>query len=153
MKKIILPMLSLIFALGCSTARYFPKEFDEKVEFGMILGSFERLKNDRVSKQDDGMPFRHVYLEEVTALPFEFIGYYFDDDNNKPLYEVIISYKDIKVRDQVARDLFGSPNAENNSEWHLKPKNGPEIKAWTHKQKLVIVALIPETEWHPDENS
>ncbi|MGB1103226.1 MAG: hypothetical protein ACPG21_06315 [Crocinitomicaceae bacterium] len=152
MKNYILACLTLLVLFGCATDRFLPNEVDKRIEFGMSKESFLKFKKDDVSKENDGFDFRHVYIEYLKNSPVEFLVYYFDADNNEPLYEIILNYKDEKVRDEAAKSLFGEPNHENNTEWMLPQKNGPTIAAWTFKNKLVIVAQIAETEWHLDEN-
>ncbi len=98
--------------------------------------------------QDDD--FRITVYEKMDHPEIEGTGYYFDAEGKKPLYELIIVYKDEALRDAAAAKLLGSPNYENNTEWLLPGKNGYQIKAWKYKNKLIITALIPNTEWYED---
>ena len=150
MKQLLVYSFTFLMIFGCGTERHLPKEMEAKTEFGMPLNEFLSFKNSKVEKQETGMGFRHVYYEEITGKDIAYIVYYFDADGEKPLYEVLIGYHDQQKRDAVARQLLGEPNSENNTEWQLKPEKGYEIKAWTYKDKLIITALIPETEWYED---
>ena len=152
MKRILILPVLFLFLFSCQTQRYLPETVDEAIHFGMSLDDFKALKGDKVSLVEDEMTFRATYLEEINSGGLEYIGYYFDMDNHKPLYEVILIYKDEAQRDKVAKELLGEPNAEGGKEWRITPKKGDPIMAWTYKKKLIIAAQIPETEWHPDEN-
>ena len=150
MKKIIYAFVFALVVVSCATRRYLPDEVEKEVVFEMPLNDFLSIKNSKVEKFDDGMPFRHVYMEQLENASIDFIGYYFDADGEKPLYEVLIGCKNEADRDKMGESLFGARNAENNTEWHLKPKDFHEIKAWTFKNKLIITALIPNTEWYEE---
>jgi uncharacterized protein YcfL len=150
MKKMIYAFVFTLIIASCATERYLPDEVEKEVVFDMPLNDFLSLKNSKVEKQDDNASFRHVYLENLANANVDYIGYYFDADGHKPLYEVIIGCKNETDRDKMGESLFGARNAEDNTEWHLKPKDFHEIKAWTFKNKLIITALIPNTEWFED---
>jgi len=77
--------------------------------------------------------------------------YYFDSEGYKPLYEIIIVYKDEKQPQKVADLLFGLPNFDN-KEWRIKIQGVPGIWSWVYKNKLVVVANIPNTEWSEEWN-
>ncbi len=47
--------------------------------------------------------------------------------------------------------LFGKPNF-GGKEWHFVRENNFEIRVWTFNNKLVIVEVLPDTEWAEDAN-
>lgn len=153
MKQITL-LLSLFFILGaCNTSKeaeiYLPESVRTGIHFGMTLEDFKTLKGDKVKLEDDGMSFRIIYSEAISNNPIEYVIYYFDADEEKPLYEVILIYKDEADRDAAAAELLGAPNFEE-KEWRIEREKKETIWAWTFKNKLIVTALIPKTEWYED---
>jgi hypothetical protein len=125
--------------------KYFPTEL-QMLEFGMPLAEAVELRPGMQVTDNQGMDFRLVYLENMSGGDIESIGYYFDNEGEKPLYEFIINYKSEATRDQVASKLFGTPNYEE-TEWQYDSGEGFIVHAWTFKNKLVIVGILPNTEW------
>lgn len=140
--------LTTIFLLqGCASAK-FPAALDKKVDFNMSLDYFNLLKGTSTADMQDDS-FRWVYNEEVNDDKLSNIVYYFDKDGSRPLYEMIFIYKDKNVRNKEANELLGYPN--NDGEWRLE-KAPYTIIAWNFESKLVMAALIPNTEWWEEEN-
>lgn len=141
----------LLFACGTSkkTSRILPDTVDQKIYFGMPLDEFKKLKADKVESVDDGMPFRHVFIEDIEHPELTNLGYYFDADNDKPLYEVLLIYKDEETMQRNAAEILGPPNYKE-TEWKIERENAPDMLAWTFKSKIIIVSLISGTEWHED---
>ena len=105
------------------------------------------LRSDDMVKEE----FRIAVYQGITHPEIEGVAYYFDADTPQPLYEVIIAYKTKEGRDAAATKLLGEPNYENNAEWLLETKRGYKLKAWKFKKKLILVALLPGTEWYEEE--
>lgn len=120
-----------------------PKQQDKRVHFNMSISEFKTLKDLKMSDFIDDS-FRWVYSEPLENETISDIVYYFDKDGEQPLYEMIYIYKDISDRDAAAQNLLGTPN--NDKEWLLDRTPYP-IKAWKYKNKLIMVAVIPDTEW------
>lgn len=92
--------------------------------------------------------FRYRWTEFMEASnPISQVIYCFDDAEEKPLYELVIFYRDLSVRDAWIRKYFGEPNAENGREWAFILKKGLGIQAWRYEDRLIVVGLIPGTEW------
>lgn len=125
------------------------KYFPDQVE-GAYLGMprAELLKQrPQVEFSDDGMNFREVFIEEFDFRPYESIVYYVDMDEPYPVYEFIINYpKNVNVKD-IARKKYGVPN-HNGDEWLFTDYKDFDIHIWVHNQKIVVVGLIPGTEWY-----
>ncbi len=151
-KTLFLFCTTLIIATSCSTSKnayndIYPKSLEEGVYFDMPLEEFKTLKSiDSSMMIDDG--FRSIYVENIKEGSVSDIVYYFDADKNAPLYEMIFIYNDTLVRNADAKALFGAPN--DGKEWRFNRKPY-DISAWTFKNKLIIAALIPLTEWADEE--
>ncbi|MCB0737348.1 MAG: hypothetical protein KDC92_07535 [Bacteroidetes bacterium] len=151
--RLVLGLLLVIGISSCSVfkrkqKRYLPDNIDKNVHFGMSLKEFKNLKGNKVSLYAEES-FRKAYLENLNDDELVSIVYYFDEDGDKPLYEVILDYKDKNGRDEEAAELFGDPN--DGDEWSFKEAKPWPIKAWTYKSKLIVVAVIPNTEWWDEE--
>jgi hypothetical protein len=155
MKRLLLfTTLSLLF-VACGNRqkekRYLPTEVAEEVYFNMPLDDFKALKGSKVEQIDDGMSFRKVFFEQQNDGLVEFLGYYFDTEGESPLYEVIIGYKEEASVGAESVKLLGEPNYKE-KEWKFEVNKSFDILAWTYEKKLIIVALIPDTEWYEDVN-
>jgi len=71
-----------------------PNEADEAVYFGMPLADFKTLKGTNIEQHNDGISFRKVFFGGVNGAAVKYFGYYFDAEDDRPLYEVIIGYND-----------------------------------------------------------
>ncbi len=142
-------ILSVLFLSGCTSTRFLPDDVDNQVKLGMSQDNFTELKGDKAKKSGANEDFRNTFLEKVTHENIEFFGYYFDTDGDKPLYEIIIGYKTEELANKTAIDLLGKPNYKE-KEWKIERKNDYTILAWVFKKKLVIVSLIPDTEWYDE---
>jgi hypothetical protein len=94
--------------------------------------------------------FRHVYVEDVDDDNLRNIVYYFDTDNDMPLYEIIFIYKDEATRDAVAKNLLGKPNHKE-KEWKFSHKKRKNFYAWTYQTKLIMMQPLKDTEWDGEE--
>jgi len=128
--------------------RYLPAEVRD-LYFGLPLETFLQQKRD-LTRPEGEMDFRIVLVEEFAKGQAESMVYYFDADEDEPLYEIIAIYPDEATRDAVAADLLGEPNYDG-SEWRYDSGEGYQIWAWTFKTKLIIAAILPNTEWADEE--
>ena len=148
-KRILFILVCGITALSissCATSGYqkhYPEQLSKKVDFDMPLSDFNDLKGTSASDMKDES-FRYVYVEEISDSELANIVYYFDKDGDQPLYEMIFVYKDTNTLNTAADKLLGDPNY--GEEWRLE-KKPYVLTAWKYKTKLVLAALIPNTEW------
>lgn len=152
--------LSFLFILACqpkkgladtkATTNYFPSVLGDLL-FNLPLDEVLKRRPDLapVNYVNDAFVFRKEFVEELKFEGLCKVIYYFDTDNFKPLYEVILVFDDEKSRDVQAQNLLGKPNAESNSEWLFDSGSGYKIKAWKFEKKLVLAALLSGTEWEP----
>jgi hypothetical protein len=126
---------------------YFPKVL-KKVRFGMNASQVESLLTD--FEKSETASFRTIYTSNLSDKSIETIVFYFDNDADQPLYEIIIDYKTEELRDKDAKKLLGAPNHKQ-KEWKLKSGKDYPIHAWTFQKKLIIVAVLPGTEWEGED--
>ncbi|MCR9170969.1 MAG: hypothetical protein NXI10_00640 [bacterium] len=146
--KTLLPLalLALLTSSCASTRSYgkkYPEQLHKEVDFNMSLADFNSLKGTQTSDMKDDS-FRWVYLESIEDEKMTDIVYYFDKDGDQPLYEMIFIYKDTVARNEAADKLLGAPN--DGEEWRIV-QEPYTLTAWKYKNKLVMAALIPNTEW------
>ena len=158
MRKIwMLGLVALIFS-SCITTKdkknkdniinpYLPKIFGE-LKFGMSLKDATTLRTTMapINYIRDEFGFRKEYVESLDDPSIERVVYYFDAEGNQPFYEVIITYKTVEALNTDAKALFGAPNYEG-TEWRFYSKEEQELQAWKFDKKLVIIAVLPGTEW------
>jgi hypothetical protein len=151
--KNISTLIVIVFLLqACASTKnihadVLPSEVEAKVKFDMPLDDFKKLKGTSAS-ETEANNFRTIYTERVSEERVSGFAYYFSTEGEKPLYEIIIIYKDENERDIDAERLFGEPNVDG-EEWFIERKPH-DLKAWKYGDKLIITALIPGTEWYKD---
>ena len=123
---------------------YIPKGLP-KIYFGMPLATFIAGQSDYEDVSDETYTFRRVLLQKFADKDYEAIVYYFDEDGDKPLYELLIIYPERVDVNRLARQYYGKPNKDD--EWYWEHKNGYPVNIWVFKQKLVIAGVMPGTEW------
>jgi hypothetical protein len=153
MKKILLLAVLAIFMSAPLMAKkkityknVFPKEFKKIYKPGMTLDAFQKKNPDL--EGDNSFEFRTTFdiinpTEDIKELTL-----YFDMDNNRPLYELIINYHTAAARDQAVEKMYGPPN--NGKDWLWTMPDGVTTKAWIFMNKLVIAIAYPNTEWAKD---
>jgi len=114
---------------------------------GMTLNDFkEKNKTATVSPFTEN-DFRIEVKEDLNAgNEYNTVTYYFDNENNKPLYEMIIEYKSEKLLNDYCQLKLKAPNTDD-GKWKWTTKEGYVFKAWTFGKKLVFVLALPSTEW------
>lgn len=143
-------ILTLLIS-SCGTSKnysdLYPKGLDSEVYLGMPLSDFLKLRGISVSDLSDEN-FRKTYVDQSNSNEITDIVYYFDTGRDQPLYEMIFVYKDESARDADAKRLLGEPN--NGEEWRLD-REPYDVLAWKYKAKLILVSLIPDTEWADEQ--
>lgn len=127
--------------------KYLPPEL-QHLYFGMPFKAFFNIyKNISVSEL---MEFRkEVSIGNFTP-DIKELTIYFDNEGEFPLYEFIIDYKDVQLRDDIVEAIYGKPNMDN-GEWKFDSKKGYPIRVWTFENKIVIAAFMEGTEWEGEE--
>jgi|GEM_PF-3183957 len=115
-----------------------------KYSFGMSLDNFTN-KNKVATAVENGMSFRLEYQDAAPAKDIKKVTYYFDAENNKPLYEMIIEFKDLQSLDAHCSQKLGTPN--DGKQWTQTTKEGYTFKAWRFGNTLVYALGLPSTEW------
>ncbi|MBN2461446.1 MAG: hypothetical protein JXB60_07545 [Candidatus Cloacimonetes bacterium] len=124
--------------------RYIPEEF-HNIFLGMAMDNFIQIRENLVL-QESFIDFRSVITENINRNGIIGVTYYFDNDNQKPLYEMIIEYDSVNTRDNATKKMLGKPDLET-GEWQFQSGEGFDIIAWELDNKLVIAAKLPGTEW------
>lgn len=128
--------------------RMLPVEF-KKLWFGMSLAEFQKKQKKKVAfLGQDLMEFRVEGKLVKAKGKFKEVVYYFDNEGNKPFYEIIIEYIDQSSRNADATKYLGEPN--DGDQWVFDSGEGFKIKAWIFENKLVYAAMIKGTEWEEE---
>jgi hypothetical protein len=116
-----------------------------KYDFGMTLKAFKEKNKTAVEILNTGNDFR-IELKDVKAgSEFKSVTYFFNAENNKPLYEMIIDYPTEQAMNAYVTAKLKTPN--DGDKWKWTTKEGIVFKAWTFGKKLVFVLALPSTEW------
>jgi len=116
-----------------------------KYNFGMSLADFLK-KNKSATISTGSFSFRIEYKQQDPGKDIKEVTWYFDAENNEPLYEIIIEFNDAKSLNSHCSKKLGKPNAEN-EEWKWRTKEGYTFKAWRFSNTLVYALGLPSTEW------
>jgi len=120
-----------------------------KYKFGMSLDDFKK-KNKLATDAQASTSFRTEYRQTKIGKDIKQVTYYFDAENNKPLYEMIIEFNDATGLDAHCSKKLGAPN--DNEEWKWTTKEGYTFKAWRFGNSLVYALGLPSTEWGNEWN-
>lgn len=150
--SIVLAILGLMAGCGGSHATqqsYFPKPI-KRLYLGMPMEALAQARPQLAPAQISREEFRYLWRENFpTTSELRAVTYYFDTEKDKPLYEMVISFRDLADRDAWTAKRLGSPNHSAN-EWRLSSAEGFVIRAWLHEDKLIFAGEIPGTEWGED---
>ena len=158
---ILLAAVCIMLSNGCKTSgfaarsakhasqqKYFPDEF-KNLWFGMSISDFRKATKVKLTPEPALMSFRIEYVQNEFDNPeLKEVTYYFDDDGENPLYEMIIEYHSASQRDRVAASVLGPPNE--GEEWKFDSGEGFDLRAWQFRNKLVIIGVLPGTEWEEE---
>lgn len=155
MRKLYLPVLFLGILLGSSQVfgqshrqqkKYFPKEV-RNIFLGMPMEDFAKARPQMAPGQLSREKIRYRWKESFPdKSPLLAAVYYFGNEGERPLYEIVLFYRDLSDRGQWVRKKLGSPNF-NDREWKLSSAEGFVIRAWLHDEKLIFAAELEGTEW------
>ena len=115
--------------------------------FGMSLDDFTK-KNKSATTAEGSMSFRIEYQDKDAANDIKQVTYYFDAENNKPLYEMIIQFNNAQSLDAHCAKKLGSAN--DGKQWKWTTKEGYIFKAWRFSNTLVLALGLPSTEWEKE---
>lgn len=159
-KKLLLFSLFFLVLFSCSTNKlskqsegYIPEDPSLKnIYFGMSQREFLSItdQNKIAITDSTSYNFRTVYAVKTGQKDLINIVYYFDMDKNRPLYEIIMEYSSEEKSKEIGEELLGNRNHKENTEWFFERDDSFSIKAWNFKKKLVVTALIEDTEWYDE---
>jgi hypothetical protein len=112
---------------------------------GMPFADFKKARMVIPVKDTNSKDFRIVYTETIDDNDIRKITYYFDKDNNQPLYQYIIEYNSFAKLQEVIQQKYGKKN--DGSQWIFDSGEGFMISVWTFEKTLCIAGLIEGTEW------
>ena len=118
-----------------------------KYDFGMSFDDFAK-KNKSATAAKARTSFRLEYLDKDAGQDLKGVTYYFDAENNKPLYEMIIEFKDAQGLDAHCSKKLGVPN--DGKGWKWTTRDGYVFKAWRFSNTLVCALGLPSTEWEKE---
>ena len=137
----------LISGLVAQVKKPLPKHF-KKLYLGMGMDEFAKVRRSLYSNGLERERMRFRWVERCPKhKSMTSVTYYFDDDKDRRLYELIIYYHDLRARDAWLEKVYGPPNAANGTEWRFPTKHGFDLRAWRYEDRLVIVGEVPGTEW------
>ncbi|MFI5131449.1 MAG: hypothetical protein ACHQFX_15715 [Chitinophagales bacterium] len=123
-----------------------PKNLSQ-YRFGMSLDDFTK-KNKSATTAEGNMSFRIEYLDKDAGNDIKQVLYYFDAENEKPLYEMIIQFNDVKSLEAHCSKKLGEAN--DGKQWKWTTKEGYTFKAWRFSSTLVLALGLPLTEWEKE---
>lgn len=119
-------------------------------DFGMTLDAFKAKNKTAIILPFNGNDFRIEAKDTKAGSEYKSLTYYFDNENNKPLYEIIIEFRTEKMQLDYIKQHLKTPNFED--QWKWTTKEGYVFKAWGFGSKLVFALALPSTEWDESKN-
>lgn len=120
-----------------------------KYAFGIPLQIFKEKNKTAVESPYTANDFRIVLTDIKAGSDYNSVTYYFDNEKDKPLYEMIIEFKSEKLMTDYCKSKLSAPN--DNNKWKWTTKEDYVFKAWTFGKKLVFVLALPATEWEEEK--
>jgi hypothetical protein len=111
----------------------------------MPLEEFKKVNAKAVIHEENGLNFRITAEQLNPDSKIKEILFYFDTEDHKPLFELIIEYHDKEEHDRVVKELYGAPNFHKNR-WKIDIHEGFDMMVWEHDTKLVIVGKVDHNE-------
>jgi len=139
---IVLP--GLIQAQDFNPKTVVPAKFT-RYDFGMALDAFKTKNKTAIILPFNENDFRIEAIDTQAGSEYKSVTYYFDNENNKPLYEIIIEFQNEKLLRDYIKAKLKAPNFEDL--WKWTTKEGYVFKAWSFGKKLVFAMALPSTEW------
>jgi hypothetical protein len=112
---------------------------------GMPFADFSKIIMVMPEKDSSQSDFRIVFIETIEDNDIRKVTYYFDKDNNQPLYQYIIEYNSYPKLQELIQQKYGNKN--DGSQWIFDSGEGFMISVWTFEKTLCIAGLIEGTEW------
>ncbi|MFK7948041.1 MAG: hypothetical protein AB8G11_10640 [Saprospiraceae bacterium] len=149
-----------LLLIGCRPTSKLPRTakpqedylFKELTEQGLYLGlsqkEFQAIRPN-AEENSDGYDFRTIFVDEAFSERFMNVIYYFDNDGEKPLYELILIVNPNINADKLAKEHFGLPNYQD-KEWRFPSVQTDlpfTLAVWTYNNKIIIAATMKDTEW------
>ena len=121
-----------------------------RLSIGTTQADFLQQKPD-LGQPDGAMGFRNEIVETIEQDGLQSVTYYFDNDGNQPLYELILEFSSPELRSAVIEKLFGPANhPEAPDHWILGVQDEVVSLGWMFASKFVLAANLPGTEWYGD---
>jgi len=112
---------------------------------GITMGA-ARYVHPALTLERGALAFRHEAVERFDDGAVSAIWAYFDADTpGEPLYEWIVEYRDVGVRDDWVEAHLGEP--EPDGDWTVAAGLPWVVKSWRFDEKLVFAAAMPGTEY------
>lgn len=133
-----------------------PQVVPSQLGFGISLIDFKKSADMSSMRVDNTRDWRTVYFQPDDDPEVKSLIYFFDNKQpGKPLYEITIQFLNEKIAQQNATLYFGTPNHPSegdatSEEWRFEPTGTFAKWAWVYKDKIVIVARVPGTDWDED---
>lgn len=121
-----------------------------KYGFGMSFDAFKAINKTATILPYKGDDFRIEVKDAKAGSQYKSVTFYFDNENNKPLYEIIIDFKSEKLMLDYCNARLKEHNFEDT--WKWTTKEGYVFKAWNFNTKLVFALALPSTEWDESKN-
>ena len=139
----LLSLPLVMAAQNLDTKSVVPKSLN-KYSFGMSVDAFTVI-NKSATLRHSSLTSRTEYQEKNPDSDIKEVTYYFDDDNNRPLYEMIIAFNDVKGLDAYCSKKLGKP--DDDKQWKRITRQGYSFRAWRFGSTLVLALALPSTEW------
>ena len=121
----------------------------EGATLGMTMADFRETRPQL--KPDDG-GFRTDFQQNYNKDGLESVIFYFDNDGEKPLYEIIVKFDNQATREAVINADLGEPNYPAKADHWVIYNGGPgnTVLAWAFGGSFVLAADVAKSEWDGD---
>ncbi|QJE95596.1 hypothetical protein [Luteolibacter luteus] len=113
------------------------------IRMGMSLEHFRGTEHAKDASEKD-FDFRITTTKRYQGKAFSEATFYFDNDGDHPLYEVIVEYPSEYDLPRHLAEKHGDPTHE--GEWRYRDHDDYYIMIWTFINKVVIAANMKGTE-------
>jgi hypothetical protein len=141
---ILLALLSSCAIISRHQKQYFPKQI-KNLYLGMTYQKFEKTKDTSNLTIYDEFDHRTEYTEVFEEGSIKEITYYFTKGDSQILFELIIEYHPDTSVIKLSREMYGSPNADD--EWLFDTKEGFDMMIWTYENKIILAGKLPGSGW------
>jgi len=148
--KIILSFLVLvciqaaIFAQGVAKpAQTRVPAILSKYTFGMLFAQFKKMHPTSKIDESSQMVFRMEVVLKNPVKGIKEVTFYFNSEGDNPMYEMIIVYPTVAIRDAWVKKNYGASNA--GKEWLWPTIEGYNVRALKYSKNFIIAATIKDT--------